>query len=264
MKSIILILSLMFLFSGISYAIDADGYDTVTLSKSKEIPTPFCPVTKISDNNDCMDCHAMLIDKEGNPKFGLKELPLDANYAEKPSSLEIVMHNGEIVGRYLITGTGSYVMRDIADYFYTRPELKRLVIELQTPGGSVMDAWRAVGIIEEMRTHGIVIEVRCYGLAASAGVILLVSGNIGERYVNPHAEIMIHKVWTFAMFDFKTPDTAEDQAQTLKHFQENINSYLIGRSNMTAQSLEECIYKKDFWMTGSEAVEFGLADKFIK
>ena len=259
----LIILAFMFCFVVSASAMQVSDYNTVTLTKKSD-PAPYCPITKISDNDDCMKCHAMVTDKEGNQKFGLKELPLSANYSDKPSSLDIVLHNEEIVGRYLITGTGSYGMRSIADYFYIRPESKRLVIELHTPGGSVMDAWRTVGVIEEMRLKGIVIEMRCYGFAASAGVVLLVSGDIGERYVSKHAEIMIHKVWTFTQWDLKTPDTADDQAATLKHLQDNLNKYLLSRSKMTAEELEKCIYKRDFWLTGETAVEFGLADKFIE
>ena len=202
--------------------------------------------------------------ENGKSKFGLKEIPLSSQFSNKPGVLDIVMHNGEIVGRYENTGTGSNSLRKIANYYYTRPELERFVMELQTPGGSVMDAWRSLGIIEEMRSRGIVIEVRCYGIAASAGILLLVSGDIGERYVSKHAELMIHKVWTFTMFDIKTPDTADDQAATLKHLQDNINSYILNRSSISAEKLESCIYKRDFWLTGKTAVEFGMADKFIE
>lgn len=258
----IIVLSMLFVVPAIAQVIPSD-YNQITLTKSAPEPVPYCPVSKISDNDKCMNCHVMTT-VEGKPKFGLKEIPLKASFSDKPGSLQIVMHNGEIVGRVKISSTGSEQFRDIADYYYTRPELKRLVMELHTPGGSVLDAWRAVGVIKEMQGNGIIVEVRCYGFAASAGAILLVAGDIGERYVNPHAEVMIHKVWTFAMFDFKTPDSSEDQAAMLKHLQDNINSFIVQRSNITAEKLAECIYKRDYWLTGIDAVELGLADHLIE
>ena len=261
MKAFIIVLSVLLAVPAIAQVIPSD-YNQITLTKSAPEPVPYCPVSKISNNDKCMNCHAMTI-VDGKQKFGLKELPLSANFSDKPAILEIVMHNDELVGRVYISSTQSNYFRDIADYYYTRPELKRLVVELHTPGGSVLDAWRAVGIIKEMQENGIIIEVRCYGFAASAGAILLVAGDIGHRYVNPHAEIMIHKVWTFAMFDFKTPDSSEDQAAFLKHLQDNINSFIIQRSNITAEKLEEYIYKRDFWVTGKRALELGLADHLI-
>ena len=137
-------------------------------------------------------------------------------------------------------------------------------MEMHSPGGSVMDAWLAVGLLDDLRSRGIIVETRTYGISASAGVILMVAGTPGYRYINPHAEVMIHKVWTFSMFDLKDPDTAEDQAATLKHFQDNINSWLVSRSKMTRDMIESFIYKRDYWMTGELAVKLGLADHLIK
>jgi len=242
------------------YALDTTGYDTVTLSTTKEPPTPFCPVTKMSDNSKCMDCHAML---PGN-KFGLKELKADAGYEDMPFGMSIVIRGEEKFPYYLIGGTNAPGLRKASEYMYRHPEFKKIIIELHTPGGSIMDAWRSIGIMSEMEAKGIIIETRVYGMSASAGVILMAGGTKGHRFVSPYAEIMIHKVWTFSMFDLKNPDTAEDQANTLKHFQTNINNWLVSRSKLTKEKIEECIFKKDFWMTGITAVELGLADGFIQ
>jgi len=245
-------------------ALDTVGYDTVTLSKSKDPPQPFCPVSKISDNNRCMDCHCLVPGEDGKPKFGIKELKIDAGYEDKPIRLDIVMQDGKKELYLHVDGTNSSYFRDASEYIYRHPEFKKLIVELYTPGGSVMDAWRAVGIIQEMQSRGILVETRVYGVAASAGVILMVAGDLGSRFVNRHAEVMMHKVWTFSMFDLKDPDTAEDQAATLKHFQTNINEWIISRSKLTKAKIEECIYKRNYWFNGEEAVELGLADGFIK
>lgn len=231
---------------------------------AKPDPQLYCPATKISDNDKCMTCHEMVQDSSGGQRFGLKELRLKAGYFQMPHCLDVVIgSDGQPELRMDVNGTDSADFRKAADYIYRHPEFKKLNVRLYTGGGSVMDAWEAVGIIEEMRSRGIVISTRCYGLAASAGVILLVAGDEGERYVNKHAEIMMHKVWSFSMFKLDTPDSAEDTAETLKHFQKNINNWIISRSKLTMEEIEECIFKRDFWMTGEQAVEFGLADHLI-
>jgi ATP-dependent Clp protease protease subunit len=254
----------LLLFSFSALAIDVADYDTVTLTNSPEKPTTFCPATKISDNNKCMSCHEMVPDENGNPKFGLKELDADAGYYDKPGCASIVWNaNGKGFLRVQIKQTGSYSLRRTADYLYRHPEFTHVALHLFTPGGSVMDAWESVGIIAEMQSKGILVETHCYGMAASAGVILLVAGDVGHRYVNRHAEIMMHKVWNFSMFDLSDPDTAEDKAATLKHFQDNINSWIIKRTKLTSEKIEELIYKRDHWMTGEEAVSLGLADHMI-
>ena len=247
-------------------ALNVEDYGTVTLSKEQEVPTPFCPATKISDNDKCMACHELVPGEGGKPKFGLKELDEDAGYWQKPSCLDIVTgpENKKFL-RMKVTGTNGTSFRRAADYMYRHPEFNHLSVHLYTPGGSVMDAWEAVGIIAEMQSRGIKVSTHCYGLAASAGVILMVAGDIGERYVNRHAEIMMHKVWNFKMFDISDPDTAEDKATTLKHFQTNINNWFISRTSgkLDHDKIEDLIFKKDFWMNGEKAVELGLADHII-
>ena len=258
----ILILTSIFILAIPVYALDAEGYDTVTLSKSKEIPTPFCPATKMSDNSKCMDCH-VLVNKDGKATFSLKEIPIDAGYT-LPLSVSIVnIEDGKKALYFENNGTGAYKIREISEYMYNHPEFTRFIMEMHSGGGSVMDAWRCAGIIEEMRGRGIEIETRTYGMAASAGTILLVSGDIGRRFVNPYAEIMLHKLWTFKMFAIDDPDTSEDQADLMKHFQGNINNYILSRTNLEREVLEKNMFKKDWWVTGKECVELGIADGFI-
>lgn len=266
MKTLIIIFSVFFIF-GSSFA-----YEVIETKETKtSSPDKFCPATMISDNDKCMNCHAMRNDKDGKQYFGLKEIKVDANFNEKPGAIDNIYREKDTVtglgGHWaaymLISGVSPSYFRKAADYLYWHPEIKKLVIELHTGGGSIMAAWRAVGIIKEMQARGIIVEMRVNGLSASAGVILLVAGDLGHRFVNSHAEIMLHKIWTFKMFALDTPDTAEDAAATLKHFQENINNFILSRSKMTKKELDECIFKKDFWMTGARAVELGLADGFI-
>ena len=230
--------------------------------EKKEVPEVYCPVTRYSDNARCDDCHTMLL-KDGRPTFGLKEVRLDAAHSAKPYSMDVVMERGELVAYLMVQSISSVQFRETSQYLYNHPEFKKLVVEIHSPGGSVMAAWRIVGIIEEMRAHGITVETRCYGLAASAGGILLIAGDIGNRYVSPHAEIMLHKVWQFSMFDISDPDSAEDKANILKHFQENINRFFQERTNLNPKTIDEQTYHKMWWFTGREAIEHGVADHLI-
>jgi len=245
------------------YALDTEGYDTVTLSTTKELPTPFCPATKMSDNSKCMDCHVLKM-KDGKPTFGLMEIPLDAGYDLPFGCRMSKTDKGTFSLYYQNSGTSATQIRNISEYMYEHPEFTRFIMEMHSAGGSVMDAWRAAGIIEEMRGRGIEIETRTYGMAASAGTILLVSGDIGKRFVNPYAEIMLHKLWTFKMFSIDDPDTSEDQAELMKHFQGNINDYILGRTNLEKDALERNMFKKDWWVTGKQCVSLGIADGFIQ
>jgi ATP-dependent protease ClpP protease subunit len=250
------LLSYVYTCSGLALAQHAG--DEEVAAKEEKGPEVFCPATRFTDNAKCMACHQM-VTENGKIKFGLKELPPESNFSGKPYCMEIVQEyvGGPPVGYIEINSTGSAEFRKTADYLAWHPQIKKIIVELHTPGGSIMDAWRSIGIIKEIQAKNVHVEMRVYGIAASAGVILLVAGD--TRLVNPHAEIMIHKVWTFSMFDMKTPDSSQDQADTLKHFQDNINQFLRDRTNMTETQLDDQIFKKDWWMTGSEAIELGIA-----
>ena len=43
-----------------------------------------------------------------------------------------------------------------------------------------------------------------------------------------------------------------------------LNDYLATRGKLTKQEIDAKIARKEFWMSGKEAVEFGFADEFIK
>ena len=261
MKTLIAVLSAL-LIIGVAYAdIHSDAEELLAKEQAPKAPEPFlCPVSKISDNDKCMTCHQMVIE-QGKPKFGLKEILLESSYEAKPFALEIMQEGDAIVGYYVLSGISPSVVEKINRYLLENLEIKKLIIEIHSPGGSVMDAWRIIGLIEEMKARGIEIETRCNGVAASAGAILLVAGD--KRLVSPHAEIMIHKVWQFSMFDIADPDSAEDKAEVLKHFQRNINEWFASRTKISVKELNSNTFHKMWWLTGLEAVELGVATGLI-
>jgi len=249
-------------------AIAQEEYTATTVNSEKEkAPEVFCPKTKISDNNLCLKCHVLT--KNG---FALIETPIESGYTAKPFGLDVIQEkkDGPPVGYVKIIDINHEWFKDITQYIEVHPEIQKLIVEIHSPGGSVMDAWRIVGYIDELRSRGIEIETKCYGYAASAGFMLFVSGDIGKRFVSPWAELMTHKVWTFGMFHIANPDTSEDETNLLKHFQTNINNFILTRVNqdaitpMTREMIEDNTYKRDWWVTGKEAVDLGVADGFVK
>ena len=259
-KLAVILIAVMLAVSGIAFA-EPQGGD-VPEAKEEKAPETWCPATRYTDNAKCSECHVMVME-DGKPKFGLKEIPLSASHSEKPYSMDIIRENGELVAYMIVGDINAGHFRDVSHYLYTHPEFKKLVVEIHSGGGSVMASWRIVGIIEEMRSRGIKIETRVYGMAASAGGIILIAGDIGSRFVSPHAEIMIHKLWTFSMFEVSDSDSAEDKANLLKHFQANINKFFEERTNLTAKIINVKSLYKMWWFTGAEAIEHGVADGLV-
>jgi ATP-dependent protease ClpP protease subunit len=259
---VLLICTIALAVGGVSYAFFDDAEAVV--EEQAAPPAPFeCPVSRLSDNSKCLDCHQMIL-KDGKPTFGLKEILLSASYEQKPFDLKIQMENGEVVGYYYLSTINASGLAAIKRYYYEHPELKRLIIDIHSPGGSVFFAWKIVGIIQELQSRGIVVETRAYGIALSAGGMILIAGDIGERTVSPYTEIMIHKVWSFSMFSLDDMDSSEDKTELLKHLQANINRLFESRTNITPEQLNDKTYKKMWWVTGTEAVELGIADRLIQ
>lgn len=139
---------------------------------------------------------------------------------------------------------------------------RKLVIHLFSHGGSLFDALAIGSLISEVSAQRPV-EIRARGLVASAGLIVLVSGSQGHRFICRDSMIMFHELNVFEYLSFKSVTDKEEEARVLRMIQDRINGYIISRSRITKQQLENKIKKKEFWMTADEAIQYGFADKFI-
>jgi len=137
---------------------------------------------------------------------------------------------------------------------------KKLVIHLFSFGGSVFDALAMAGLIEDVKRNGTIVEVRAKGLAASAGIIILVSGSTGYRYIDRNAMAMFHELQSFTFLKVETPTSKEEEAKILRKIQNNINAYISAHSKFSLTDLQSRIDKKELWLDAKEVIEFGLAD----
>lgn len=213
-------------------------------------PEMFCPKTKISDNDKCFECHA-------KPDFKLKEaapdrlmnLPTGARYIE-----------GKLY--YIVDIMSADYIQRLFEYVRWHPEIRHVIMEVHSPGGSLLDAWKIIGLMSEAESQGIIVETRCYGFAASAGFLVFVGGTIGHRYCNPNAEFMHHELWTFRFFDLSSPSKKENEAEVLRHLQDTVHEWLVTRATkpITKDQLDDLVKFKDYWMRGREVIELGFAD----
>jgi ATP-dependent protease ClpP protease subunit len=216
----------------------------------KEKPATFCPKTLISDNNQCFYCHTKPNFKliEALPDEGLK-LPYGT------AILDGTLH-------YTVRSIDSSGVQDFFDYVYRHPEYKHVVMEIFSPGGSLLGAWKIVGLMDQAKSRGITVETRCYGFAASAGFLIFVNGTIGHRMVNPMAEFMWHELWSFTFLKVETPSKKEDEAEVFRHLQDTGHNWLVTRctKELTKEELDSWVRHKDKWMNGADMMEAGFAD----
>ena len=99
----------------------------------------------------------------------------------------------------------------------------------------------------------------CLGQAASMGALLLACGAKGKRFSLPHARIMIHQ----PLGGFQGTATDVDiQAREILRMREELNSVLMKHTGQTLKKIEKDT-DRDLFMTGKQALEYGIVDEVI-
>ena len=200
-----------------------------------------------------MYCHTI-------PNFKLKEASPDN--AREYSTTDMKVRDNKA---YLtITNIDSDQVMKFFDYVSWHPDIKYVIFELFSPGGYMFDAWRIVGFMDLYKDKGYIIETRTYGFAASAGFLVFANGSAGHRFASSTAEMMWHELITFKLFDISGPADKEDEAKVLRHLQDTANNWLVKHSKLGKAEWDKKIRKKEFWMNGKEAIEYGISDGIPK
>jgi ATP-dependent Clp protease protease subunit len=158
---------------------------------------------------------------------------------------------------------GSGVSDDVANVIVAQllfleaedPE-KDITFYINSPGGSVT---AGMSIYDTMQYVKCDIATLCMGQAASMGSFLLAAGTDGKRYSLPNARIMIHQ----PMGGFQGQATDIDiQAREILRMKDELNRLL---AHHTKRPLEKITAdtERDYFMSASEAQEYGIIDKVL-
>ena len=243
MKRILLTIIISLAFIVPCYAVNGHGEEEAIQPESS-----LCPKTKMKDS--CKSCHAV-------PDWTIKEKTPEANL-RVPHGPDMEIRDEGKTAYLLITEIESYEVATFFSYVRWHPEIEKCVFEIMSPGGSLFQAWRIVGLMEMWKARGMKIETIVHGMCMSAGFMIYVNGT--EKYASDTAELMWHELMTFAMFKISRPSDTEDEAVILRHLQDTACQYLSERSKLTKEEWHEKVYKKEFWCNGAEAVKYGLSD----
>ncbi len=146
----------------------------------------------------------------------------------------------------------------IAQLLYLEAEgpEKDIHLYINSPGGSVS---AGLAIYDTLRYIKPEIETICIGQAASMAALILSAGTKGKRFALPHSRIMIHQ--PMGGFSGQASDI-DIHAKEILRLKEELNRIL---SENTGQPLDriETDTDRDFFMSGEQAVEYGIVDKVI-
>ena len=131
---------------------------------------------------------------------------------------------------------------------------KDISLYINSPGGSVS---AGLAIYDTMNFIKCDVTTICVGLAASMAAFLLSSGTKGKRFALPNSEVMIHQPLG------GTQGQASDieiHANHIKRIKEKINTILSENSGTSLEKVQRDT-DRDFYMSATEALEYGLIDK---
>lgn len=134
---------------------------------------------------------------------------------------------------------------------------KDITIHLNTPGGSVTDG---LSIYDSMLYVNNQVNTVCTGIAASMGAVLLCAGEFGHRYAQKHSRIMIHEVSSGQRG--KMSDM-EDSFRETKKLNAELFEILALHTGHSVKDIEDVALRRDFWMSSSEAKDFGIIDNIF-
>ncbi|MGI6064895.1 MAG: ATP-dependent Clp endopeptidase proteolytic subunit ClpP [Bacillota bacterium] len=133
---------------------------------------------------------------------------------------------------------------------------KDIHLYINSPGGSIS---AGMAIYDTMQYIQPSVSTICIGLAASMGAFLLAAGAPGKRFALPNAEIMIHQPMG------GTQGQAVDieiHAKRILKIRDTLNRILAERTGQPLKKIERDT-DRDFFMTPTEAKEYGLIDEVI-
>ena len=132
-----------------------------------------------------------------------------------------------------------------------------IFLYINSPGGSVT---AGLAIYDTMQYIKPKISTICMGQAASMGALLLSAGEKGKRYALPHSSILIHQ----PMGGVKGQATEISiHAKEILRLREELNDILAKHSGQSVDKIQKDT-ERDFFMSGAQAVEYGIVDSVIK
>jgi ATP-dependent Clp protease, protease subunit len=133
---------------------------------------------------------------------------------------------------------------------------KPIDLYINSPGGSVH---AGLGIYDTMQIIKSPVRTTCTGMAASMAAVLLVAGESGERSALKHSRVMIHQPMGGMRGQAADMEINYKQIMLLKN---ELYEIIADHSGKTFEKIEKDS-DRDFWMTSTEALDYGMIDKIL-
>ena len=131
-----------------------------------------------------------------------------------------------------------------------------IYLYVNSPGGQVSSGMAIYDTMQYIKPD---VQTICIGQAASMGALLLAAGAKKKRFSLPHARIMIHQ--PSGGFQGQHTDI-EIQAKEISRIREILDGIIATHSGQDPKKVHKDT-ERDNYMTGADALKYGLIDKLI-
>jgi len=134
---------------------------------------------------------------------------------------------------------------------------KDIQLYINSPGGSIT---AGMAIYDTMNFMHCEVVTYCVGMTASMSTVLLAAGTKGKRYALPNSRVMIHQPTGGA-----TGQTSDIliAAKEVIRWRRVVNETISKHTGQTVERVEKDS-DRDYYMTASEAVAYGIVDHVIE
>lgn len=133
---------------------------------------------------------------------------------------------------------------------------KDINLYINSPGGSVTAGLAIYDTMQYLRAD---VSTICMGQAASMAALILAGGTAGKRLILPSSRVMIHQPW--GGVQGQSSDIAIHAKEILRLKKLSID-FLVKNTGQSEERVAADI-ERDFFMTASEAVEYGIVDTVL-
>ena len=127
---------------------------------------------------------------------------------------------------------------------------------INSPGGSV---YSGLGVYDTMQYITPDVSTICIGMAASMGQVLLCAGTKGKRTALKHARVMMHQPSGAIGGQATDIDITVNEIRKLRKELYEITAQHTGKTVKQVEKDSD----RDYWLTSTEAKEYGLVDEVL-
>jgi ATP-dependent Clp protease protease subunit len=163
---------------------------------------------------------------------------------------------GDITQKIIEVNKDDEHLKKVYSIYGLKYEPEPIKIYIDSYGGYVYQCFGLLSVIERSETP---IHTIVTGCAMSCGFMMLISGH--KRFAHKLSTPLYHQVSGGA---FGTVKEMEEKMEESKRLQEQLESIVKEKTNISKKKLKEIFdTKKDWYMTSEEALSLGVIDEIL-